>query len=501
MSNYSYPRAETAQAYQQHAADARGSVSSNPSVPGTVQDFGSDSSTDEECATSALWDSCFWHNTSWRQPSYPAVATEGLAAAQEIRPATRGRTADVRSQPVTPYPSPCSLRRRRSGSPKPPSRGRYKLFPPPVSRHPHASSPISTPEGYSRASSVDSQSSHEPLRPIEYAGPSLSRSFSSLRRRNIEIWGPPMDMGPPLSPDQSVYSCEDDIPILSRDICTPPPSPRIRIKTRAPPPSPEEPVSPSSRSPVSSTAVDKTFPEPPVQPWLNPSERRPPLSSLRNVSLSKLSTRSTPSLSQKSKAQNSKACSPVSGEKVPSSVISYMDRPLPPLPAAAAPSRSIILPNISVFEADSDSDSDDDEAGETFGGESKSLAKRLMRGLALTSSNPGRRARSDAGLTYQRASEDCAQPKSPTKFFWGRRGRAKSTAASGANARTAAAHSSSLVSSAVAGNTAEERERHLQMLLSLSRGEEVDVNAAVGTPSSSSSKSLTLRRRIFGSWR
>ncbi|KAK4168655.1 hypothetical protein QBC43DRAFT_104069 [Cladorrhinum sp. PSN259] len=521
--NFSYPQTEP-QSYQPQNSDGRDSLGSNSSAPGMVEDTSSETSADADNTTSELWNSFFSH-TNWKRPAYPAVITEGLTTTKEGRPSTRGRTGHPASQHNTPSPSPCSSGSERSQTPKA-SKG-YKLFPAAVAGHPHVRFPVPPSEDRSRKTSLQTPSSCDPLLSNDTNVTSKS-SLNDYNYKSSAVTSPALESefrpSSALSRRTSEYSCEEDIPILSRDYYTPPHSPRIKGKRPVqtqPPPSPETPISPLSKSPTSPFA-EKSLPGPQSQPWVSSdttatTKRRPSLIGLRNVSLSKLSTRSTPSLTHQAKSQVVKACSPLSCPvKIPISALAaaassaaYMDRPLPPLPSTAT-SYNPTPPNISVFEVDSD---DEDEENSAFGSENQSFTKRLMRGLALSSSsNPARRAKSDAGLTYQPThDQQPAAAKSPSKFSsWGKsimRGRAKSTAAG---------NGSNVVSSIVAGNTAAEQDRHFKMLMSLSMGEDVDVNAAlmrrnppVGLSSANSGigsrpgssrggGAMSLGRRIFG---
>ncbi|KAK4232232.1 hypothetical protein QBC38DRAFT_90253 [Podospora fimiseda] len=508
-SNFSYPRPEPPQAHQHQNNDGRDSLGSTASAPGMVEDTGSEASAEGEFTRSGLWNSFFEFDPNKKRLAYPAVITEGLTAvAREDRPRTRGRECHTTSGGNTPTPSPASSATERSRTPKPSKS--YKLFPPAVVGHPHVRLPISPPEEQTRQpSSLQAQSSYGSGLPATTVAANKNNNNNNNNNNSqttemndsssvLDKYSDPEDM-PILElmwrygeevvrerwphrlylPDRGDLDRYDRSNCSSRGCCTPPhlPRPDTGCEQAHSPRSPEIPVSPMSRAAI---RREKVLPEPPRAPAPAPKPR-PSHMSLRNFSFSKMTTRSTPALAHQADNQTANTCS----------AASYMDRPLPPLPPTAATtttgtSHNPTPPNISVFEVDSD---DEDES---FGGESMSLARRILRGI-VPSSNSGRRARSDAGLTHQRTQDGRAQQKSGNKFWNLMRGRSKSTSAP--------------VSSMVVGPTAAERERHFNMLMSLSMSDGSGFRGYHGhsfaakqrRPSSSRGAGMSLSRRIFGS--
>ncbi|SPQ19480.1 4bce1a12-cdf6-4fb5-8da5-4ebb299613a4 [Thermothielavioides terrestris] len=93
----------------------------------------------------------------------------------------------------------------------------------------------------------------------------------------------------------------------------------------------------------------------------------------RNFSLSKITTRSSPSLANLAKAHHQ--ASKTGHHHKPVTPADLYDRPLPPLPTE----RPETPPQVSVFETDTDDEADEDDGRPTS--EAKKFARRLMHGL------------------------------------------------------------------------------------------------------------------------
>ncbi|KAK1833157.1 hypothetical protein QBC39DRAFT_329318 [Podospora conica] len=309
----------------------RDSLGSDCSVPGMVDDHGSDVSLEDDYQLpgAELWDS-FWqshlNNRTSTRPTYPALLDspaksqgghgQGFRMGYENQHRQPGQTypGEYRKSPSRPAPAPAPAppaKRQRSSPPRPPPRASYSIFPPPTCQErrppPTSRSSLNLPRGNPSGRTTPASRPTSPIRP--------SRPPSSAATATIRPV-PPTPLGSPPTPFPAF------------------PSDRPSSLFKPLPPSP-----------------------PHTRP---PSSRRPSLVNLRNLSLSKLSTTSSPSLAQLAHQQQARSHQHPLRESA---------RPLPPLPQ---PQPEPEPPHVSVFEFD---DSDTEESG---GG---SFARRIMRGL------------------------------------------------------------------------------------------------------------------------
>lgn len=344
MANFSYPRSDFIHFYHREQQGGRGSLGSDSSAPGMVEDLGSDLSVDEDCTGSDLWDS-FWHvrEPEGRRPDYPALIDSAVhqkspmaQTDQSISPAQGPGSGSQHGRTV-----PCP--RHRPRTPKHPPKACYSLFPiadvpdkrlpappsqPSHPRQPRIDPPppvhgsLTTPN--LRRACVDSRGKTMPKSNTPVSRPGSSRAATPMSGRG----------------DSTAASSSESIPLL------------IRSHPNSPHSSP--PVSPSDTCPSPRTP---TYPSP---------------SNLRAPALSKTKTRSSPSLAQLARSQG-QTTTRGPPRKPPTSP--DLNRPLPPLPVERPPSP----PHISVFETDSD-DEDDAEGGSRVG-DAKNFARRFMHGL------------------------------------------------------------------------------------------------------------------------
>ncbi|KAL2256021.1 hypothetical protein VTK26DRAFT_2332 [Humicola hyalothermophila] len=346
LANFSYPRTDFIHFCRQEKQSGRGSLGSDSSVPGMVEDIGSDFSLDDDCMEGDLWDS-FLHVTEpdRGRPEYPALIDSAVQSAsslqyplmaqtdRSISPAQRPGTGSQNGRLSPPVNVPCP--KRRPQTPKPPPKVVYSLFPiadafekripahlpqpsPPQQQAIDVSSaPIS------QRNCLDSRPNAMPMCIASTPRPGSSRATTP----NSKYGG---SMG-----------SADSIPLLIRSN---PPSSQLSASL-----SPLESCS-SRRTP--------TYPSPP---------------NLLHASLFKSKTRSSPSLARHamSNAQTATGRTP---RKMPTQA--DLNRPLPPLPIERPPSP----PHISVFETDSSDDEEEAERGSRVV-EAKNLARRFMHGL------------------------------------------------------------------------------------------------------------------------
>lgn len=335
----------------------RDSLGSECSVPGMVDDHGSDVSLEDDYQLpgAELWDS-FWQShlnsrTSTR-PTYPALLDSPAKSQQgghgqgfrmgyenQHRPQGQKYPGEHRRSPSRPAPAPASApaaRRQRYTPPRPPPRASYSIFPPPTSqerRPPSSRCSVSRP---------DSALQH------------ASRSSLNLPRDNVSGRNTPASLvSRPTSPVRP-----------SR-----PPSSAATATIRAVPPTPlgSPPVLfPAFQPERPPSSLFKPLPPSPPRSR-PPTSRRPSLVNLRNLSLSKLTTTTSPSLAQLSHQHQARPAN----HQHPLRESALAPRPLPPLPQPQ-PEPIEPPPHISVFELD-DSDTEEGAGG--------SFARRLMRGL------------------------------------------------------------------------------------------------------------------------
>ncbi|KAK3902877.1 hypothetical protein C8A05DRAFT_15120 [Staphylotrichum tortipilum] len=360
VANFSYPRSGLAHRYwrvQQPAdRDSRGSDTS--SVP-TVNDRASDVSAGDDgqpCASGLdLWES--WHAKKHQEttPDYPALINSpgearrtGFhnepAVSQEKPPTTRGSSGPggQSGQDAPAVVRSCRPEQQPVHAPKPPPKVSYSLFPPPDVSHKLLPPPLQIPRT-PRLPGLEPSPISPGFSPIHLPENPLPGGTSSTmpvsRGRSSTVTTTCSGHG------FITASSSDSIPLLCR---SPGPSP----------PASQRYSSSSSEAPRS-----------PVKP----NKRSLSQANLRGPSLSKIMTRSTPSLANVAKAQISAQASDY--HNMPPTPASICDRPLPPLPTERSPSP----PRISVFETDSDDeDGDDDKRGSS---EAKNFAHRFMHGL------------------------------------------------------------------------------------------------------------------------
>lgn len=366
MSNFSYPRPDFVHTYQPNRLRGRGSLGSDSSAPAMVEDHGSDFSVEDDYQYRTteidLWDS-FWQvrphdarKAKHQPPTDPIVEAPniepsgGITMAQQKLPVTRVRAPSSESQGrlvSQPVNEQCPVQ-HLPRTPKPPPKTSYSLFPGPESdKRLPATPPLSL---LSRQPGPEPSASAVRKATAEAKG-NLASHNATPRASSSRATTPGLPHDSPIA-----ESSFDSIPLL------------LRSPTSSPQPSP-----PASLRGKSST------PEPPGSlkyPWLKTGQRTPPLSHIRNGSLSRSSTRSSPALARLARKQGQTQPQPqLRGAPNRAQITAdLLARPLPPLPADERPPSP---PNISVFETDSD-DEADDEAG---GGNAKKFARRLMHGL------------------------------------------------------------------------------------------------------------------------
>lgn len=236
-------------------------------------------------------------------------------------------------------------------TPKPPAKASYSLFPPPEVPQKQVPAPVRLPSA-PRLPGLEPS----PLCPI-FAPTPKSRTAIADRRGNLMAKYKP-GSSRAATPNSVrggsiAASSSDSIPLLLRS------------------PGPSPPDSPPSTSSSSEPAdVDSPAQSPPRIRKCSPSNNNP-----HNFSLSKITTRSSPSLATLAKAHRQRqAQGPINKSLTPTD---RYDRPLPPLPTRRPPSP----PHISVFETDSDDEDDGESRKGASSSEAKSFARRLMHGL------------------------------------------------------------------------------------------------------------------------
>lgn len=396
LGNHTYPQTSHCHHSRSDQEVGRDSLGSDCSAPGMVEDHGSDVSIEDDYQYpgTQAWES-FWtmrmSNRASRGPRYPALidfpaTTHKPTQDQEdVIMEEQGMLGESRrgdsEQSVSSGSSPSSTpKRHRPRTPKPPPRASYTIFPP--------ACPAVLPSAMASLS-----------RPRAGSGMPLQQSSSS----SLNTPRASVDRNTP-SPTSSMVS-RDPTP-LPHAISQPG---KVAPTIRAVPPTPT-PGSPVIPFPSFSTealiraSYQKPLPEPPIE--ARTTSRRPSLANFRKLSLSKLSTNSSPSLAQLAKTQSQPQPQPQAQLQVrkllrPSAeVITFRhplwestlpppspspSRPLPPLPqslprAQAQTQQPSISspdpPNFSFF------DFDDSDAESTSDAPPRRLARKLMRGLA-----------------------------------------------------------------------------------------------------------------------
>ena len=423
VANFSYPRSGLAQRYRRAQQpvdrDSRGSDTS--SVP-TVNDRASDLSTGDKDYHGAsgidLWES--WHAKKHQEPApnYPALINSpggarrtGFhnepAVSQEQPPTPRGSSGPggQSGQDAPAAGRSCRPEQHQAHAPKPPPKVSYSLFPPPEAPRKRLPPPLQIPRT-PRPPGLEPSPISPGFSPIHHPQNTLPGGTSSTmpvsRGRSSTVTTHCSDQG------FITASSSDSIPLLCRS------------------PGPSPPASPcysssSSEAPTSSVKLRK---------------RSPSQANLKRPSLSKIMTRSTPSLPNLAKAQISAHASDY--HNLPPTPASIYDRPLPPLPAERSPSP----PRISVFETDSDDEDSDDEKRRSS--EARNFARRFMHGLVH---HHGKREK-NAGQDHKRSVSD-EGPSSAKERQIGRAGISRTLNAASRYRRSAPEESSPLSRGAV----------------------------------------------------
>lgn len=364
IANFSYPRTDFVHQHRKEGPSVHDSQGSGSSPPPMMEDHGSDLSAEDDCQYRVtgmdLWDSWHVREDEGKKPDYPAFNHspagahetgfhQGSAKTRENPPKTRGSVSSgsQSGQANLAGVVPCSEQRHHG--PPPPSKVCYSLFPTPPQKPVPAPLPML---------SIPRQSGLEPS-PLSLNFPLTPSSRGTM----TDVKGNAMPTSRPGSsrattPNSAhgggsgslhggsiATSSSDSIPLLLRS------------------PGPTPPASPCR---TSSPSDAPRYP-------LRLKKRTPSQTNLRNFSLSKITTRSSPALAALAKAhRQAQAQNPQNKPLTPADLY---DRPLPPLPTERPPSP----PHISVFETDSD-DEDNSDA-RPAGGETRSLARRFMKGL------------------------------------------------------------------------------------------------------------------------
>ncbi|KAK0737569.1 hypothetical protein B0T21DRAFT_331765 [Apiosordaria backusii] len=440
--NYSRPRTDSVNVCPHDATlEGRDSLGSDGSVPGMIEDHDSVLSADDDYQDGipgtgpGLWDPLWYFGRRSRDRSEhcrPISPTDrsrrqGYAHCfvkiQEDRPATRGRASSSDSQnEAFPWPivEPCAEQPRPHTVKSVPSRPLYSLFPLAAPQRRPPIPPL-------RVSSLPRQPGSGTVSPCSSI-PS-SRQPSMDARMHLSS----LQISPPVSRPGSSSATT---PALGQYACT------AASSTASIPLFLQMPVAPSAfeaSPPIS--PLDKTLPDPPSGNWRQSLSKRPSIASLRKLSLSKFSTRSSPTLADLVRSHSRSPTQNIpptpSLPQPPSTSASNQrffsalhTRPLPPLPRGpndlvqqAPPPPP---PNISVFEIDSDSDEDDSDSDDDIDPttadsrrrkKKRSFAKRLMRGF-VPQNRKGRSASDGGSLTSSPATETEAgqglSPRTPT---------------------------------------------------------------------------------------
>ncbi|KAK3367096.1 hypothetical protein B0T24DRAFT_380955 [Lasiosphaeria ovina] len=360
METYQYPCSDPPHNQCQVEA-GRESLGSDCSVPGMVEDHGSDVSVDEDyqyhTTGTDLWDS-FWQirtqdssSTTHRYPALIDSSSRGQHNTQDPTRPVLGREDKQASQSGTregqlntssrPPNAPSPTRQR----PQTPKVASYSLFPPtdPPDRQippiPPRKSSFARPLGatvvpFQQASKSPSLTSHD-----QYLGAMSNNMAKALN---------------------SMSASTTSIPSM-----LPPPAPA--------------PAEFPRQSPWL-----KPLPEPPGRP--RTAIRRPSFANLRKFSFSNLSTRSSSSLAHVARtqahAQGRGGSQNPGAPGKPSALRSECAACQPPVARSEPPA------HVSVFEVDSDDEEDSDEEIDSAVGNDErgvGLARRFMRGLMLRS--------------------------------------------------------------------------------------------------------------------
>lgn len=354
VSNYSYPRSDSPIYFVDQQQGHRGSTGSDCSMPGMIEDQGSEVSTEDDYQTQAtgadLWDS-FWQARAHEELGggrlqYPALLdTQGsrheppLLASQDVQEVIRDRSGSQTSQDSTwPLPLTTSSTKRQT---KATPGASYSLFPskndcPPIQPP--------TPPRRKQPSEAESLSSNSPTKNKQV-------SMDSEPKKVIET------------------------------------APTIRVVRRPLPATPR----PQRTTMTASSLAEKPLPQ-------TPDQRRRSARHVSGVnqhrrSISKAPTQSLPSLSsttqQTKPTQNRLPYSPSQTFGISSAIPKESERQPRP-------------PNVSVFEFSDDEDEDDSSNG-------KGLARRLVRGLTHHRDRSGS---AKARIAHQRSVSD--NPPIPT---------------------------------------------------------------------------------------
>ncbi|KAM7222825.1 hypothetical protein V8F06_001723 [Rhypophila decipiens] len=364
VSNYSYPRPESPFFFIPQYEVRRGSTGSDDSMPGMIEDQGSDVSTEDDYQSQAipvggtdLWDS-FWqarvHEELGGGRQYPALleTTQVPLTSQEGQ---RDRAGSQLSQRDSTWPLPLttsSPNKRQTSSKAPPPRASYSLFP---SKH---DGPPTTP----------------PRR-------------SSLPKESIEN---ETDSQPPTSPTKP-----KKVSMAAKTIRLVDAAPTPRPAPRRPLPATPRPQGRARTTTILTASTLHTKPLPKTPDEKRASVRRvsgATQSQQHKRSISKTPTQSLPLLS--SSTIQRKTATPPYKHQYSQSQTFHVNRPVP---AAAAPPQ-----NVSVFEF---SDDEDDEHVPN----NRGLARRLVRGLTQHRDRNGMtkaQAQVQARLNHQRSVSD-----------------------------------------------------------------------------------------------
>ncbi|KAK4042520.1 hypothetical protein C8A01DRAFT_13888, partial [Parachaetomium inaequale] len=386
IANFSYPRTYFVHLYRKEQPGARDSQGSESSPPLLVEDHGSDLSAEDDSqyrvSGAELWNSWQAREEARRQsePDHraPVDSTGTREDGPKDSPTTSGPSSSGSHSGQATRRVVVSCPEQRPHAPKLPPKVCYSLFPPPSVPPKRVPVPL-------QVSTVPPRPGLEPS-PLSLTFPPtpISRKpipdGKSHTTMTFKPSSPRATTPRPVHGGSIAASSSDSIPLLLRS------------------PGPTPPDSPAAT--VSSAGS-------PTTPSSNPMKKRPPShTNLRNFSLSKITTRSSPSPANLAKAQrqgqpqapdlpplpnninnNNKLPPP------PTTPADIYDRPLPPLPTEKRPppkpteekeeeeERPPTPPHISVFETDSDDDDEDGGNSRPGSGEMKGFARRFMHGL------------------------------------------------------------------------------------------------------------------------
>ncbi|KAK1758625.1 hypothetical protein QBC47DRAFT_399521 [Echria macrotheca] len=424
LEHYTFPRPGPAPSTPHPSQEVeRDSLGLDCSVPGMIEDHGSDVSVEDdyEYPGTELWDT-FWQtrmrNRTLRGPRYPALidspattckSTQNRDSIMEHNRQVANRQVASRDQTnrysgASPSPSPSPSRRReRPRTPKPAPRASYSIFPPSSTTKPPSGIP-----SFSRPRPPNAL-------PLREAPPScLNTPRPSLCDRDESL-----DLA-------RSRTASPELPATARPRRTAPTA-TIRAVTPTPgspvipfPSLPTEPPRPPSRL--------KPLPSPPSEPQT--ATKRPSFANLRKLSFSKLATNSSPSLAQlarshalsqprsqsqlKSRLSNDVTRSQQHPLRESSLPPAEPTRPLPPLPPSSrqqAGQPSPEPPTVSVFEFD---DSDAESIADGSNRQPRRLAQRLIRSLASHNFRWDKDKDKDKGGTRQRSASDGGEQRTPS---------------------------------------------------------------------------------------